>query len=67
MTSAERVAVVGTGLIGTSIAMAAVRAGETVRGFNADPDLVDQVIGAVPKPEIQKKLTALAEVISGAR
>ena len=38
MTSAERVAVVGTGLIGTSIAMAAVRAGDAVRGFDADPD-----------------------------
>lgn len=37
MTSAERVAVVGTGLIGTSIAMAAVRAGESVRGFDIDP------------------------------
>src|SRR5829696_2605424 len=38
MTSAERVAVVGTGLIGTSIAMASVRAGETVRGFDTDAD-----------------------------
>ena len=38
MTSAERVAVVGTGLIGTSIAMASVRAGETVWGFDAAPD-----------------------------
>src|SRR4029453_3180168 len=38
MTLAEQVAVVGTGLIGTSIAMAAVRAGETVRGFDADPE-----------------------------
>ena len=37
MTSAERVAVVGTGLVGTSIAMAAVRAGEQVRGFDIDP------------------------------
>jgi prephenate dehydrogenase len=37
MTSAERIAVVGTGMIGTSIAMAAVRAGEAVRGFDADP------------------------------
>jgi prephenate dehydrogenase len=36
MISAERVAVVGTGLIGTSIAMAAVRAGEAVRGFDTD-------------------------------
>ena len=38
MTSVERLAVVGTGLIGTSIAMAAVRAGETVRGFDTDPE-----------------------------
>jgi prephenate dehydrogenase len=37
MTSAERVGVVGTGLIGTSIAMAALRAGDAVRGFDADP------------------------------
>ena len=36
MTSAERVAVVGTGLIGTSIAMAAARAGDQVRGFDSD-------------------------------
>lgn len=36
MTSAERVAVLGTGLIGTSIAMAATRAGDQVRGFDAD-------------------------------
>jgi prephenate dehydrogenase len=35
MTSGERVAVVGTGLIGTSIAMAARAAGEEVRGFDA--------------------------------
>src|SRR5262245_53279003 len=40
MTSAERVAVVGTGLIGTSIAMAAVRAGEQVRGFDIDPEVL---------------------------
>ena len=33
---AERVAVVGTGLIGTSVAMAAVRAGDQVR-WDADP------------------------------
>ena len=37
MTSAERIAVVGTGLIGTSIAMAAIRAGDAVRGFDTDP------------------------------
>jgi prephenate dehydrogenase len=33
----ERVAIVGTGLIGTSIAMAAARAGCTVRGWDVDP------------------------------
>lgn len=38
MTSAERIAVVGTGLIGTSVAMAAMRAGDAVRGFDAEPD-----------------------------
>ena len=40
MTSAERVAVVGTGLIGTSIAMASIRAGDAVRGFDIDPDVL---------------------------
>jgi prephenate dehydrogenase len=38
MTSADRVAVVGTGLIGTSVAMAAVRVGDPVRGFDTDAD-----------------------------
>jgi prephenate dehydrogenase len=33
----ERVAIVGTGLMGTSIAMAAARAGCVVRGWDADP------------------------------
>ena len=37
MTTSERVAIVGTGLIGTSIAMAAVRAGDQVRGFDVEP------------------------------
>jgi prephenate dehydrogenase len=40
MTSGKRVAVVGTGLIGTSIAMAARAAGEDVRGFDADPEVL---------------------------
>jgi len=35
----DRVAIVGTGLIGTSIAMAAARAGCTVRGWDIDPDV----------------------------
>jgi prephenate dehydrogenase len=42
MTSAERVAVVGTGLIGTSVAMAAIRAGDAVRGFDLDLDVLSR-------------------------
>ena len=41
MTSGEapsRIAVVGTGLIGTSIAMAAARAGDRVAGYDLDSD-----------------------------
>ncbi len=37
MTSVERVAVVGTGLIGTSIALAAARAGAATAGWDVDP------------------------------
>jgi prephenate dehydrogenase len=33
----ERVAVLGTGLMGTSVAMAAARTGASVRGWDADP------------------------------
>jgi prephenate dehydrogenase len=35
--SIRRVAVLGTGLMGTSVAMAAARAGSTVTGWDADP------------------------------
>lgn len=38
MTSPERVAIIGTGLIGTSVAMAALRAGSEVRGVELDPE-----------------------------
>jgi prephenate dehydrogenase len=57
MTSAERVAVVGTGLIGTSIAMAAVRAGEAVRGFDIDPEVLAAAAersGLTPAPTLQE-------------
>ncbi|HEY7668077.1 MAG TPA: prephenate dehydrogenase/arogenate dehydrogenase family protein [Actinomycetota bacterium] len=37
-TPPERVAIVGTGLIGTSIAMAAARVGSSIRGWDPDPD-----------------------------
>jgi prephenate dehydrogenase len=55
MTSAERVAVVGTGLMGTSIAMAAIRAGDQVRGFDLDPDHLRTAAersGLVPAPSL---------------
>jgi prephenate dehydrogenase len=38
----ERVAVLGTGLMGTSVAMAAARAGATVSGWDADPSTTDR-------------------------
>ena len=37
MTSTERVALVGTGLLGTSIGLAALRSGDEVRGVDTDP------------------------------
>ncbi len=40
MTSPERVAVVGTGLVGTSIALAGLRSGDEVTGFDADPGVL---------------------------
>ena len=38
----DRLAVVGTGLVGTSVALAAGRAGTSVRGFDADPDVLER-------------------------
>jgi prephenate dehydrogenase len=40
MTSGRRIAVLGTGLVGTSIAMAGVRAGDDVGGWDADPQVL---------------------------
>ena len=36
---AQRVTVIGTGLMGTSVALAATRTGTPVRGWDADPDV----------------------------
>jgi prephenate dehydrogenase len=57
MTSAERVAVVGTGLIGTSIAMASIRAGEAVRGFDIDRKVLASAAersGLVPADTVEE-------------
>ena len=56
MTISERVAVIGTGLIGTSIAMAAIRAGDQVRGFDVDPAVLDAAAersGLVPAGDLE--------------
>ena len=47
----ERVAIVGTGLIGTSIALAAARAGCTVRGWDADPGVAARAAATVALDE----------------
>jgi prephenate dehydrogenase len=39
------VAVIGTGLIGTSVALAAARAGDGVRGFDADRGVLGTAAG----------------------
>ena len=57
MRSAERVAVIGTGLIGTSIAMAGARAGDQVRGFDADPDALSRAVeraGLIPATDLDE-------------
>src|SRR5262245_11506272 len=62
MTSAERVAVVGTGLIGTSIAMAAIRAGEAARGFDIDP----QALAEAAERSGLAPASTLEECVAGA-
>ncbi|HWC71324.1 MAG TPA: prephenate dehydrogenase/arogenate dehydrogenase family protein [Actinomycetota bacterium] len=57
MTSVDRVAVVGTGLIGTSIALAAVRAGASVSGWDADPSAsarASTIAGLSPEASIDE-------------
>jgi prephenate dehydrogenase len=59
MTSADappvrRVAVLGTGLIGTSIALAASRVGCDVRGWDADPDTLGRAGGLDPAADLEE-------------
>jgi prephenate dehydrogenase len=58
----ERVAVVGTGLMGTSVALAAARAGATVTGWDADPGTTARAaaVGGFATA------ASLEEVVSGA-
>jgi len=55
-TPGEHVAVLGTGLIGTSVAMAAARAGCRVTGWDIDPDTVAHAAarsGLEPRPRLE--------------
>jgi prephenate dehydrogenase len=61
-TSPERVAVVGTGLIGTSIALAAVRSGDEVRGFDVDADVLTRAASRSG----MEPATSLEACVSGA-
>lgn len=56
MTSTERLGVVGTGLMGTSIALAAVRAGDEVCGYDSDPAVLERAAGRSglrPAPDLE--------------
>jgi prephenate dehydrogenase len=58
----ERLAVVGTGLVGTSVALAAARAGTRCRGFDADRSVLD---GAAERGAVEATST-LAEAVADA-
>lgn len=57
-----RIAIVGTGLIGTSIAMAAARTGSAVSGFDTDPSILE---AAAARSGLRPAGT-LAEAVRGA-
>jgi prephenate dehydrogenase len=58
----ERLAVVGTGLIGTSVALAAARAGTRSRGFDTDPGVLK---GAASRGAIEPA-ASLADAVADA-
>ena len=60
-TAPERVAIVGTGLIGTSIAMAAARVGSTVSGWDADADTLGLAAGRTGLRDARSLEDAVAE------
>jgi prephenate dehydrogenase len=62
----ERLAVVGTGLIGTSVALAAGRAGTVSRGFDAEPGVLRQAAGRgalEPAPSLAEAVADAALVV----
>jgi prephenate dehydrogenase len=58
----ERLAVVGTGLVGTSVALAAGRVGTGARGFDADPGVLE---GAAARGAVEPA-ASLAEAVADA-
>jgi prephenate dehydrogenase len=61
----ERLAVVGTGLVGTSVALAAGRAGTRCRGFDTDPGVLGRAAargGLQPAPSLSEAV-ADAELV----
>ena len=58
----ERLAVVGTGLVGTSVALAAARAGTRCRGFDADRSVLE---GAAARGAVEPA-ASLAEAVADA-
>ncbi len=61
----ERLAVIGTGLVGTSVALAAGRAGTSARGFDADARVLEQAAarGAVEPASSLAQAVADAELV----
>ena len=62
MTSTERVAVVGTGLIGTSIALAAARAGASVSSWDADGRVAERASSIAES----RPASSLEDAVAGA-
>ncbi|HET9115225.1 MAG TPA: prephenate dehydrogenase/arogenate dehydrogenase family protein [Gaiellaceae bacterium] len=63
--SVERLAVVGTGLVGTSVALAAARVGTRCRGFDSDGSVLDGAAarGAVEPAASLEEAVADAELV----
>jgi prephenate dehydrogenase len=62
----ERLAVVGTGLIGTSVALAAGRAGTACRGFDAEGGVLEQAAARAalePSPSLAEAVADAALVV----
>ena len=61
----ERLAIVGTGLVGTSVALAAGRAGTRSRGFDADPGVLERASarGALEPASSLAEAVADAELV----